>query len=175
MSARRQTFASTLTMTLWTLVAVSVAPPLQGQGVDRGGRISPNATVDTAKFLARARAGTSRYRDQDVAVADGYKPVGVEFPAMGTHWVHLGHILEDSLIAERPSVLIYVNVGGMAQLGGVAYTDLRTANEPPPSALSPGGWHEHNGTVAEESFPLAHDGSDHSTGMLDDPEMRLAV
>jgi hypothetical protein len=57
----------------------------------------------------------------------------------------------------------------------VAYTDLRTANDPPPTALAPGGWHEHNGTVADESFPLAHDASGHATPMLDDPEMRLSV
>ena len=156
-------------------VAMILPCALGAQGTARQTHPARAATGSADAGLARARAGTSRYRNQDVAIADGYKPVGVEFPAMGTHWVHLGHVLEDSLIAERPSVLIYVNVGGKAQLAGVAYTDLRTANEPPPVALSPGGWHEHNGTVADESFPLAHDAAGHSTGMLDDPEMRLSV
>ena len=109
------------------------------------------------RFLERARAGTQRYRKtQDAAIADGYKPVGVEFPAMGVHWVHLGRVLEDSLIPERPSILIYVTIDGEPRLAGVAYSDLLRDGESPPSFLAAGHWHEHNGTVADESFPLTH-------------------
>lgn len=136
-----------------------------------------NRDARTEQFLARARAGTRRYQEQDLAVADGFKPVGVEFPAMGTHWVHLGRVLEDSLLPERPSVLIYVDVAGRPRLAGVAYTDLRGPEDPPPSFPAPGGWHEHNGTVADESFPLAHEMTHEVSSAVSDgePEMRLAV
>ena len=138
---------------------------------------STGADRSIDRFLSKARKGTSRYHDQDAAVADGYKPVGVEFPAMGTHWVNLAHVLADSLVAERPSVLIYVDVAGKPRLAGVAYTDLFTAGEAPPGFPAPGGWHEHNGSVAEESFPLAHDvtHSSLSRSSASDPEVRLAV
>ena len=148
------------------VVAQSAAPPAAG-----------TATMSTESFLARARAGTSRYRSQSAAVTDGYKRVGVEFPAMGEHWVHLGRVLEDSLIPERPSVLIYVNVDGEPRLAGVAYTDLLQGGEASPSFPAPGGWHEHNGTVADESFPLAHEAmhATTTTSAAAEPEMRLAV
>jgi hypothetical protein len=128
-----------------------------------------------ASFLERARVGTKRYRSQDAAVADGYKPVGVEFPAMGKHWVHLGHVLEDSLIPERPSVLIYVTVGGEPRLAGVAYTDLLHPGDALPT-FPTGGWHEHNGTVDEESLPVMHGGPESTSGHgTTKQETRLAV
>jgi hypothetical protein len=49
--------------------------------------------------------------------------------------------------------------------------------EAPPSFLAPGRWHEHNGTVADESFPLSHQsmlGSSASSGQSA-ADMRLAV
>lgn len=164
--------------TLAVVVVVAVASiaaanrPVSMHSVDTG-----HGDPRTDQFLARARAGTGRYQKQEVAIADGYKPVGVEFPAMGTHWVHLGRVLEDSLIPERPSVLIYVDVAGHPQLAGVAYSDLRDAGEAPPAFPAPGGWHEHNGTVAEESFPLAHAMTHEMSSSRSEaePEMRLAV
>ncbi len=156
-----------------------ISAPILAALLERSSQSTPDdlsgaPPTDTDAFLARARAGTSRYRDQHSARIDGYKPVGVEFPAMGTHWVHFGRMLDDSLVAERPPVLIYVNVGGHPQLAGVGYTDLLSRDEPPPSALAPGAWHEHNGTVADESFSLSH-ASAHPTGTPDGSEMRLAV
>jgi hypothetical protein len=115
----------------------------------------PNADVD--RFVSEARDGTRRYRSQANAIADGFKRVGVEFPAMGEHWVNLQRVMEDTLAAPRPSVLIYVNVHGQPRLAGVGYTALLDSGEQPPDfAPARGFWHEHNGTVADESFPLAH-------------------
>ena len=140
-----------------------------------GAQASANGeAAATQRFLTRARAGTNRYRSQEAAIADGYKRVGVEFPAMGEHWVHLGDVLEDTLTPERPSILIYVNVDGQPRLAGVAYTDLLHAGDARPRFPAPGMWHEHNGTVADESFPLAHE----ATSLVaddGDAEMRLAV
>ena len=98
--------------------ALLAGAPLHAQGSDAAER-----------FVAAARAGTTRYRSRDAAIADGYKRVGVEFPAMGEHWVSLARIMEDTVVAERPSVLIYVTVNGSPRLAGVAYTDLLEPGE----------------------------------------------
>ena len=109
------------------------------------------------RFVAQAQLGTRRYQSQATAIADGFKRVGVEFPAMGEHWVNLQRVMEDTLAPSRPSVLIYVNAGGKPRLAGVGYTALLEPGEKPPDfAPARGFWHEHNGTVADESFPLAH-------------------
>lgn len=126
------------------------------------------------RFVAAARAGTRRYQSQEAAIADGYKRVGVEFPAMGEHWVSLARIMEDTLVAERPSVLIYVTVKGAPRLAGVAYTDLLEPGESPSASPAPGAWHEHNGAVDEESLPLGHHAS-HAASNVADGAPRLSI
>ena len=71
--------------------------------------------------LAPARRAIARAH---AAIADGFRPVGVEFPAMGEHWVNLARVMADTLDPAMPPVLIYVMVNGKPQLGGVAFTDL---------------------------------------------------
>lgn len=119
-------------------------------------RAAPGAAMTPARFVAQAREGTRRYRSQEAAIADGFKRVGVEFPAMGEHWVSLQRVMEDSLVPTRPAVLIYVNVDGAPRLAGVAYTALLHGGEQPPAFPSADAWHEHNGLVEEESLPLGH-------------------
>ncbi|HEX2780429.1 MAG TPA: hypothetical protein VHM30_13075, partial [Gemmatimonadaceae bacterium] len=151
---------------LWsTLLALAllVAAPAGAQRSD---------AVD--RFVAAARAGTKRYQSQEAAIADGYKRVGVEFPAMGEHWVNLARIMEDALVPERPSVLIYVTVNGQPRLAGVAYTDLLEAGESPPASPAPGAWHEHNGAVDEESLPLGHHTA-HTASSVADGAPRLSI
>ncbi|HJP86728.1 MAG TPA: hypothetical protein VJ852_12100 [Gemmatimonadaceae bacterium] len=125
-------------------------------------RIAGAQTGDaTARLLSAAREGTARYRSIDSAIADGFKRVGVEFPAMGEHWVNVARVLENRFNPARPSVLTYISVGGERQLAGVAYTALLADGEQPPNSAAPQAyWHEHNGTVAEESLPMHH-----TTGM----------
>ena len=119
----------------------------------------------TAHMLSAAREGTMRYRSIDSAIADGFKRVGVEFPAMGEHWVSLPRVLENRFDPARPSVLTYITEGGRRRLAGVAYTALLAEGEQPPSSPAPQAfWHEHNGSVAEESLPLHH-----AAGMATDP------
>jgi hypothetical protein len=130
--------------------------------------VSAQRPVDSVeRFVSAARDGTRRYKSQAIAIADGFKRVGVEFPAMGEHWVNLQRVMEDTLVPARPSVLIYVNVRGEARLAGVGYTALLQHGEQPPE-FPPAHpfWHEHNGTVVDESFPLAHhlDGGTSPTG-----------
>jgi len=131
----------------------------------------------TARFVADARAGTARYRDQEVAIADGFRRVGVDFPGMGEHWVSLERIMADSFVAARPSVLTYASVRGVPTLVGVAYTAILEPGERLPE-FAPGRafWHEHNGSVDEESFPLGHHASALASRRGDgDPPLRLAV
>ncbi len=118
------------------------------------------AEPDPAAFVAESRAATARYADQRNAVNDGFTRVGVEFPAMGEHWVSFSRVMEDSFAAHRPSVLIYTNERAGPKLAGVAYTRLVTGRSRPPSFPFDGAWHEHSGTVDEESLPLGH--SDHA-------------
>jgi hypothetical protein len=116
----------------------------------------PDVAVPDEMFAA-ARTATQRYRDVSAAIADGYKKVGVEFPAMGEHWVNLPRVLEDTFSVATPPVLIYVNVDGTKRLAGVGYTALLGPGERPPRTPAPeSAWHEHNGSVVDESFPLHH-------------------
>ena len=119
----------------------------------------------TTSFLDAGRAGTAKYRSADAAVADGFKPVGTEFPFMGEHWVNLPRVLENKFDPAEPSVLIYVNSKGGRELAGVGYTALLSAGEKPPVSPAPeSAWHEHNGSVVEESLPGLHDESGHDGG-----------
>jgi hypothetical protein len=129
----------------------------------------------TARFTADARAGTRRYQSQEAAIADGYRRVGVDFPAMGEHWVNLQRVMADSFAPPQPSVLVYVRVNGTPTLAGVAYTALLEPGEDPPSfGPARSFWHEHNGTVAEESFPIGHHAGEGRRG-TEGGALRLAI
>ncbi len=133
------------------------------------------SATPVGRFIAEAREGTRRYHSQDAAIVDGFKRVGVEFPAMGEHWVSFERVMEDTLIARRPSVLIYANAGGTPTLAGVAYTALLDRGELPPDfPAARDYWHEHNGSVADESFPIAHHATGKTTGGDEQP-LRLSV
>lgn len=120
----------------------------------------PAAKVGSAeeqgRFIADARAATQRYVDKQRAIDDGFTRVGVEFPAMGEHWVSLARVMENVLDAKRPSILIYSNTARGPQLAGVAYSRLLRGREQPPAFPFTGAWHEHSGTVTQGSFPLSH-------------------
>lgn len=111
---------------------------------------------DQSRFITEARDGTRRYLSRQHAIDDGFTRVGVEFPAMGEHWVNLARVLEDSFDAKRPSILIYTNTGEGPRLAGVAYSKLLRGRQTPPAFPSAGAWHEHSGTIAEASLPLSH-------------------
>jgi len=114
--------------------------------------ISPN------DFVAAARAATTKYASQEAAIADGFRRVGTDFPAMGEHWVNLPLVMADTFAPNKPSVLTYITVGGVPRLAGVAYTKLLSPNEQPPDfAPARGQWHEHNGSIVEESFLAGHE------------------
>ena len=113
----------------------------------------------TARFVAEARAGTARYRSHGAAIDDGFRRVGLDFPSMGEHWVNLGRALSGEFAPGRPAMLTYVRVDGEPVLVGVGYIALLGPDaEPPRFPPANGFWHEHNGSVVEESLPLHHPG-----------------
>ena len=126
--------------------------------------VSPN------DFVRIARAATARYASRDAAVADGFRRVGTDFPAMGEHWVNLPQVMADSFAPSRPSVLTYISVDGVPRLAGVAYTKFLGPREQPPDfPPARGHWHEHNGSIVEESFLAGHE------TMSSHGDLRLAI
>jgi len=131
--------------TLWAAAVLSLTVPLP--------------TLAQTGFVAAARAGTARYRDREVAVADGYRPVGPDFPGMGEHWINPFLLVTGELDPARPPVLEYADIGGRPALVGVAYAALVTDTAMPGGLpVPPEAWHTHAGKVDEESFILAHAG-----------------
>ncbi len=121
---------------------------------------------DAQRFLDEGREGTKRYQSRQDAIDDGFTRVGVEFPAMGEHWVSFSRVMLDTVDARQPSVLIYVNTRDGPRLAGVAYTKLVATGDVPPAFPFAEAWHEHSGAVADESLPLAHSLHQRSTGSL---------
>jgi hypothetical protein len=119
----------------------------------------PGGLAGQQELIAAARAGTLRYRDQAAAIADGYRPVGPDFPGMGEHWVNPRLLLEGGLAAAHPQVLEYAEIAGRPTLVGVAYAALVEDAVPPTGLAVPASaWHTHAGRVDEESFILSHAG-----------------
>jgi hypothetical protein len=111
-------------------------------------------------LLARARAATDIYVDRKVAIADGYRRVGRDFPSMGEHWLSTKLVVEGVFDVSRPQMLTYVKINGRPTLTGVVYIVPLQQGESPPDAFGPEAlWHEHNGTIDEEGLLPEH----HST------------
>ena len=116
------------------------------------------ANVDSgAAFLAKARIAVRRFASLDSAVVAGYRQLGGDLPSLGEHWVHPGLVMSGGIDASRPSVLIYIRTASGPVLAGAAWTKVLGAGEPYPSLpAGAGAWHEHNGSVAEETLPMMH-------------------
>jgi len=120
------------------------------------------ASAELAAFVSAARLGTERYRDRNVAIAAGFRRLGRDFPSMGEHWANPGKVIAGRFDVADPAMLTYATIDGKPVLLGVVYAIPLEGGQPPPAL--PGGakaWHEHNGTVDEESFLPEH-GGDHS-------------
>jgi hypothetical protein len=115
------------------------------------------AAPASADFVAQARTGTERFRDPRVALQEGFRPVGPDFPSMGQHWIHPGLLLEGALDPARPHVLEYAEIRGTLTLVGVAYVALSVHGRAPDVFPVPRtAWHFHGGTISEESFVRSH-------------------
>ncbi|MFL5613542.1 MAG: hypothetical protein ACJ796_07780 [Gemmatimonadaceae bacterium] len=134
---------------------------------DVGAQRPDSASV--AKFIAQARATTARFQDINVAIAENYVRVGPDFPVMGEHWVR-GESVMRSESTPMPSILTYATIDGRLTLTGVVYTLVRVPGVELPDMPPSAEWHDHVGTIDEESLLLDHT---HLGGDTDGP--RLAV
>jgi hypothetical protein len=111
----------------------------------------------TTSFIEAAREATRRYHDRAAAVADGFRLLGPDFPAMGEHWVQPGRMVEGRLDVARPQALSYAIIEGQPVLTGVIYAKPLVPGEAPPAFPAPGfPWHDHAGAIDEESVLLHH-------------------
>ena len=94
--------------------------------------------------LAAAKRASAKYRDIDVAKADGYFQVTQFIPGLGLHLVNL-KIPNTAFDPARPQILLYQpGPAGKMVLTGVAYQFAHTNNTPPVGFA--GGsdvWHYH--------------------------------
>jgi hypothetical protein len=108
-------------------------------------------------FLAAAREGSRRYHDPGRARLDGYRPVGPDFPGMGEHWVNVGLLLEGGLDPAAPPILSYAPSPTGDRLVGVVYAvPLGPGEHAPDFPVPANQWHEHAGSIDEESLVLQH-------------------
>ena len=104
---------------------------------------------NTVAQLERARQATAKYRDVEVAEADGYRQVGSNVPGMGVHFIRTLEVQDFDV--EKPPILLYEK--DRAAPGGyslVAVSYLWTAREgsdgqplDPPFPKSLARWHRH--------------------------------
>ena len=108
-------------------------------------------------FLARAREAGSRYQDRRTAISDGFRRLGPDFPSMGEHWVHPSRMMDRELNADYPQALSYALIAGVPALTGVIYARPLLPGEAAPD-FPPGinAWHDHSGSIDEESVVLRH-------------------
>jgi hypothetical protein len=118
---------------------------------------SGSVKVDADSFLAIARRSTGRYQELDSAIVAGYRKIGGDLPSLGEHWILPSMVMSGSVDPARPGVLIYMRTAQGARLAGVAWTVVLHAGDPyPDQPVGRDAWHEHNGSVDEETLPLNH-------------------
>jgi hypothetical protein len=134
-------------------------------------RSTTTPEVSEATYLANARHVAIRYASLDTAIAAGYRRIGGDVPSLGEHWVNPGMVMLGRVDPETPSVLIYVRTPAGPRMAGVAWTTVLRPGEPyPDSPVGRAAWHEHNGTVAEETLPMHHHGA-----MASNDPTRIAI
>jgi hypothetical protein len=115
------------------------------------------AIASAPAFLDLVRQATEKYHDRARAVADGYRPIGRDFPGMGEHWIHIGLLFDGAYDPAHPEFLTYVAVNGSPRLLGVAYgLPLLPGESPPEEPAGQGAWHDHVGTLDEETLRPHH-------------------
>ena len=70
-------------------------------------QMNRSALVRLVEQLDSLRAATKKYRDIDVALADGYVQAGGMVPNMGTHFIHEGRVTDGVLNVEEPEFVLY--------------------------------------------------------------------
>jgi len=152
-------------MKLLSLPFILLLPAVTARGqehVTHAATSGSGASAEMAAFVSTARLGTERFRDRNVAIAAGFRRLGRDFPSMGEHWANPGKVIAGRFDVADPAMLVYATIDGKPVLLGVVYAiPLENGQQPPPLPGGAKAWHEHNGTVDEESFLPEH-GGDHS-------------
>ena len=133
---------------------------------------APTAYPDSlAEFAAQARPSVEAFRDRSAAIAAGYRRVGMDFPSMGEHWLNASLLIQGRFDIAKPALLSYAMIQGRPVLTGVAYALLLQPGElAPPVPGGKGAWHDHSGSLSQESALPVHHG-----GMSDTSATRLVV
>ncbi|MEO8126538.1 MAG: hypothetical protein ABI822_05555 [Bryobacteraceae bacterium] len=119
-------------------------------------------STQEAAFVESARAATAIYQDRAVAIADGYRQIGRDFPAMGEHWINISLLFDGKIDAAHPEILSYIAIAGKPQLLGVAYLlPLLPDESPPDLPVRKELWHDHFRTIAEETELPQHQANGH--------------
>lgn len=140
-------------------------------GVLWAGAVNAGAAQEE-DFLRRTRAATEQFRDPELAMRAGYRPVGPDAPAMGRHWLHPRIATEGTIDPERPAILSYAVVEGRHALVGVAFVVPLGPGAPlPAEPAGPEAWHVHGRTLDVEGVVLRH--GEHPAGA--DSGWRAAV
>lgn len=93
----------------------------------------------------------TRFADRRVAIAEGYRRVGTDFPGMGEHWVHPTALLTGAMDSRRPTMLSYAVIAGAPKLLGAGYIVSTRGDARADVPGWPAHWHEHSGLLAEAS------------------------
>jgi hypothetical protein len=135
-----------------------------GPGVLAAAAQEPQGDSAMSAFLVAARSAASRYQDRSVALTDGYRLIGPDFPSMGQHYVSIALVARGVIEPEHPQILEYVMVGDRPVLAGLAWALPRSPGESLPAFPPvPHAWHFHSGTVDDESFIASHAGLSHDS------------
>lgn len=109
-------------------------------------------------IAARAAAASGRFTDRRIAVADGYRRVGTDFPGMGEHWLNPDVMMRGTIDVARPTLLIYATMNGKPTLLGVGFVAVTRGDSEPESLPGwPTAWHEHSGLLSDESGAGHHE------------------
>lgn len=121
----------------------------------------PQKVMPESAFIEAAREATKKYQDRAVAIAEGYRQIGEDFPGMGEHWICIGRLFDGKFDPAKPEILSYVVVSGKPRLLGVAYLlPLLPGESPPDWPVGKEMWHDHFRTLQDETELPQH----HSTG-----------
>jgi hypothetical protein len=106
-------------------------------------------------FLDIAARASQKYADRAVAIREGFRRIGPDFPGMGEHWVQPGRLVSGRFVADAPPILTYAVIDGRPVLTGIAYALPLAPGESPPTFPAAEYWHDHAGSVDEESLLIA--------------------
>jgi hypothetical protein len=116
-----------------------------------------NLPISIDSLILRARASTTRLADRRVAVAEGYRRVGADFPGMGEHWVNPNLLFTGRVDPAHPALLTYATIAGKPRLLGVGFMVVVHGDSVPTDLPGwPDQWHAHSGLLADESAAPGH-------------------